>query len=65
MQATPSTDEPNTPALVIDGSGSSVFVGVLGQDQCWLAISQQDGAALESLFPAVEAALKTAQLSLT
>jgi tRNA threonylcarbamoyladenosine biosynthesis protein TsaB len=65
MQAKPFSADSNTPALVIDGSGSSVFVGVLGQDQCWLAISQQDGAALESLFPAVEAALKTAQLSLT
>ena len=64
MQAKPFSADSNTPALVIDGSGSTVFVGVLGQDQCWLAISQQDGAPLESLFPAVETTLKAAQLSL-
>jgi len=64
MQAKPFNADLNTPALVIDGSGSTVFVGVLGQDQCWLAITQQDGAPLESLFPAVETTLKAAQLSL-
>ena len=55
---------PPAPRLVIDGSGSSVFVGVLGKDGGWLAKSERKGAPLESLFPAVEAALETAQLTL-
>jgi tRNA threonylcarbamoyladenosine biosynthesis protein TsaB len=52
------------PALVIDGSGSSVFAGVLRNDGQWLAHSEQTGAALEMLFPTVESVLKDAELSL-
>jgi tRNA threonylcarbamoyladenosine biosynthesis protein TsaB len=55
---------PPTPALVIDGSGSSVFVGVLSEDGSWLAQSEQTGTPLESLFPCVEAVLASARLSL-
>ena len=64
MQAHCSTTPPPVPALVIDGSGSSVFAGVLGADGTWLAHSETGGAALESLFPTVETTLKAAQLSL-
>jgi tRNA threonylcarbamoyladenosine biosynthesis protein TsaB len=41
-----------------------VFAGVLGQGGNWLAQSEQDGAPLESLFPAVETTLAAAQLTL-
>lgn len=64
MQAHGSTTSPRVPALVIDGSGSSVFAGVLGADGTWLAHSETSGAALECLFPTVDATLKAAQLSL-
>ena len=64
MDAHCSTNPPPLPALVIDGSSSSVFAGVLGDDGTWLAQAQAEGAALESLFPTVEATLATAQLSL-
>jgi tRNA threonylcarbamoyladenosine biosynthesis protein TsaB len=36
----------------------------MGSDGTWLACSETGGAALESLFPTVEATLKAAQLSL-
>lgn len=65
MTLNPRTTSPCAPTLVIDGSGSAVFAGVLGQDGKWLAISEQDGTPLESLFPTVEATLKIAQLSLS
>jgi tRNA threonylcarbamoyladenosine biosynthesis protein TsaB len=64
MESPPSTTSPTAPTLVIDGSGSAVFVGVLGQDGNWLAQSEQDGAPLESLFPSVETTLEAAQLTL-
>lgn len=64
MECTPSTTLPTAPTLVIDGSGSAVFAGVLGKDGNWLAKSEQDGAPLESLFPTVEATLETAQMTL-
>ena len=64
--ATPlAMNPPIAPTLVIDGSGSAVFAGVLGPDGNWLAQSEQDGAPLESLFPSVEATLEAAQLNLT
>lgn len=53
------------PALVIDGSGSAVFAGVLGPNQQWLARSELSGAPLEQLFPAVESVLKDAGLALS
>ncbi len=64
METNPSTTSPTAPTLVIDGSGSAVFAGVLGQDGNWLAQSEQDGAPLESLFPSVETTLEAAQLTL-
>ena len=65
MTPNPSSTPPNAPTLVIDGSGSAVFAGVLGQDKQWLATSEQEGAPLESLFPSVEATLEVAQLALS
>jgi len=64
MDKYPSSSSIPTPALVIDGSGTSIFTGVLGDDGQWLAYSEKLGAPLEKLFPAVEATLKTAKLSL-
>ena len=64
MTSNPASTPPNAPTLVIDGSGSTVFAGVLGQDGQWLASSEQAGAPLESLFPTVEATLEAAQCSL-
>lgn len=45
------------PALVLDGSAPSTFVGVLGRDYRWLAQCRRAEAPLEGLFPAVSAAL--------
>ena len=64
MEINPSTSPPTPPTLVIDGSGSEVFAGVLGSNGNWLARSEQTGAPLESLFPAIEATLDAAQLTL-
>jgi tRNA threonylcarbamoyladenosine biosynthesis protein TsaB len=64
MEIHPSTIPPASPTLVIDGSGSVVFAGVLGSNGNWLARSEQTGAPLESLFPAIEATLDAAQLTL-
>ncbi|MFQ3223970.1 MAG: tRNA threonylcarbamoyladenosine biosynthesis protein TsaB [Lentimonas sp.] len=65
MTPNPPTPPPSAPTLVIDGSGSVVFAGVLDQDGKWLSKSELNGAPLESLFPAVEATLEAAQLSLS
>jgi tRNA threonylcarbamoyladenosine biosynthesis protein TsaB len=64
MEIYPSTTPPASPTLVIDGSDSVVFVGVLGLNGNWLAHSEQAGTPLESLFPAIEATLDAAQLTL-
>ena len=56
---------PKFPALVIDGSGSTVFVGVLTEGQRWLSQSSQTGSPLEQLFPTVESALEDAGLKLS
>lgn len=53
------------PALVIDGSGSSVFTGILRENSEWLGISEQVGAPLEELFHSVESTLEAAQLKLS
>lgn len=53
------------PALVIDGSGSSVFTGILGANSEWLGLSEQVGAPLEELFHSVETTLEAAQLKLS
>ena len=55
---------PTPPALVIDGSGASTFVGVLGEDRRWLAAEQSGSAPLESLFPTAEMVLEAAGLGL-
>jgi tRNA threonylcarbamoyladenosine biosynthesis protein TsaB len=51
-------------ALVIDGSGSSVFAGLLNEENQWLAQTTRDGAPLEELFPAIEQTLNEAKQTL-
>lgn len=51
----------DTPGLVIDGSGASVFVGLLGTEGKWLSQINQKSAPLEGLFPAVDVVLRSAQ----
>lgn len=46
--------------LVIDGSGSFVFAGLLTACDGWQATALRDCAALEGLFPAVEEVLRKA-----
>ncbi|MDA9317267.1 hypothetical protein N9Q19_00510 [Puniceicoccaceae bacterium] len=53
------------PALVIDGSSSFVFTGILGADSEWLSLSEQVGAPLEELFHSVEKTLNAAQFELS
>ena len=53
------------PALVVDGSGSSVFVGLMGADGDWLSKVDSGSTPLEGLFPAVEAALDSAQSTIS
>lgn len=50
---------PPTPALLIDGSHSAIFVGVIGPEKQWTRQSRSDGSALENLFPEVENLLKS------
>ena len=52
-------------ALVIDGSGASVFAGLLGTDGKWLSQINPKSAPLEGLFPAVEAVLRSAQCQIS
>lgn len=52
-------------ALVIDGSGNSVFAGVLDHQDQWLAQVHRAGAPLENLFPVVEATMKDAGIQLS
>lgn len=56
--------EPDCPALVIDGSASSFFSGVLGSDGTWLSHQKSPEPALESLFTTVDAVLQAAGLEL-
>jgi tRNA threonylcarbamoyladenosine biosynthesis protein TsaB len=51
-------------SLVIDGSGSAVFAGLLDNHDHWLAKIDRAGAPLEELFPAVEEALKESNRTL-
>ncbi|WPJ96501.1 hypothetical protein SH580_02135 [Coraliomargarita algicola] len=51
-------------SLVIDGSGSTVFAGLLNSQDQWLATIDRTGTPLEELFPAIEEALQQAKLSL-
>ena len=54
----------NKASLVIDGSGSSVFAGLLDADRQWSTKIKRDGAPLEELFPVVQLALTESGLSL-
>ena len=54
----------NKASLVIDGSGSSVFAGLLDAENQWLAKVSRDGTPLEELFPVIEVALTESGLSL-
>lgn len=65
MKSESSSVSPDRPVLVVDGSGASIFVGLLGTDRKWLAQVHQKGAPLEGLFPSVESALYSAQCSIT
>ncbi|MGZ0654533.1 hypothetical protein ACWPKS_02910 [Coraliomargarita sp. W4R72] len=51
-------------SLVIDGSGSAVFAGLLNSQNQWLAKIDRAGTPLEELFPAIEQALQESELSL-
>jgi tRNA threonylcarbamoyladenosine biosynthesis protein TsaB len=53
------------PGLVIDGSGASVFVGLLGTEGKWLSQVNKKSAPLEGLFPSVEAVLHSAQFQIS
>ena len=55
----------NLPALVLDASTSTLFVGVVGQGGTWLAQSKETGNALELLFSKVEEVLAAANLRLS
>lgn len=52
------------PALVIDGSSTCFFAGVLGNDGKWLASRTATEPALESLFKTVDAVLDEACIDL-
>ena len=56
---------PGRLSLVVDGSGASVFAGILKADGQWVAQIQQKEAPLEGLFPAVEAVLYAAQVEIS
>jgi tRNA threonylcarbamoyladenosine biosynthesis protein TsaB len=55
---------PIYPALVIDGSGSSFFAGILEKGGQWAAYEKASEPALESLFATVDAVLEKAGLDL-
>jgi len=52
------------PVLVIDGSGSSLFCGILDPTNGWRGQTTLNGGPLEKLFPAVEQVLKASELGL-
>ena len=54
----------NKASLVIDGSGITVFAGLLDAKNRWLAKAKRDGNPLEELFPVIEAVLAETGLSL-
>lgn len=55
---------PIPPTLVIDGSTSRFFAGVLARDGDWLAFKNAEEPALESLFKTVDRVLYDAALEL-
>ena len=54
----------NKASLVIDGSGSKVFAGILDAENRWLVKLERDGSPLEELFSVIEAVLTESGLSL-
>ena len=54
----------NKASLVIDGSGSKVFAGILDAENRWLVKLERDGSPLEELFPLIEAVLTESGLSI-
>ena len=54
----------NKVSLVIDGSGSKVFAGILDAENQWLVKLERDGSPLEELFSVIEAVLTESGLSL-
>ena len=55
----------NKASLVIDGSGSKVFAGILDTENRWLIKLERDGSPLEELFSVIEAVLTESGLSLS
>lgn len=64
MEVDSATEKPVYPALLIDGSGTEIFTGIIGEDGSWLSTSGRAGTPLEAMFPAVETCLKEAGLQL-
>jgi len=64
METCAAAPQPETPALVIDGSGSAVFAGILSDSGTWRAQLELTGAPLECLFPLVKQVLHQAGLTL-
>lgn len=53
------------PALVVDGSGSGLFVGILQSEGRWLAKAALDQPPLESLFSGVASILEASGVELS
>jgi tRNA threonylcarbamoyladenosine biosynthesis protein TsaB len=62
MPISPTT--PSYPALVIDGSSTEFFSGILGSEGRWLSSKKAAEPALESLFETVDAVLGSADQKL-
>lgn len=60
----PELTAPACPALLVDGSSTSFYAGVLGKGWQWLAFKTADEPALESLFTVVEHVLQQADVRL-
>lgn len=56
--------DPARPALLLDGSGTCFFSGVLGHDGKWLAFNNAAEPPLESLFASVDHVLEEAGVEL-
>ncbi len=52
-------------SLVVDGSNTSVFTGLLGTDGSWIAKNSEATSPLEGLFPSVEKVLQFAQFKIS
>ncbi len=55
----------NKASLVIDGSSSAVFAGLLDTENQWLSKVSREGTPLEELFPVIKVALTESGLSIT